>query len=87
MSTSIAKLNGHSKTLSDETVANLEASLRGSLLAPGSDAYEEARTIWNAMIDRQPALIVRRTGAADVLRPVRFTTEHNLFRLNQRIRP
>jgi hypothetical protein len=79
MGTSIATLNGDTKTLSDEAVANLEASLRGTLLAPGSDAYEEARTIWNAMIDRRPALIARCTGAADVIRSVRFATENDLL--------
>jgi FAD/FMN-containing dehydrogenase len=79
MSTSIAALNGDTTTLSDEAVANLEASLRGSLLTPESDGYDEARTIWNAMIDRWPALIARCTGAADVIRSVRFAVENDLL--------
>jgi len=79
MSTSIATLNGGTKTLSDEAVAHLEASLRGSLLTPESDGYEEARTIWNGMIDRRPALIARCTGPADVVRSVRFAVENDLL--------
>ncbi len=79
MTVSIASLNGDTRSLSDEAVAKLEASLRGSLLRPGSEGYEEARTLWNAMIDRRPALVARCTGAADVVRSVRFAAEHDLL--------
>ena len=79
MSTSIATLNGKTKNLSDEAIAKLEGSLRGSLLRPESEGYEEARTIWNAMIDRRPALIARCAGAADVIRSVRFAAENDLL--------
>jgi FAD/FMN-containing dehydrogenase len=79
MSTSIATLNGDKRDLSDELTAKLEASLRGSLLRPGSEGYDEARSIWNAMIDRRPALIVRCAGGADVMRSVRFAAENHLL--------
>ncbi|HET9233129.1 MAG TPA: FAD-dependent oxidoreductase, partial [Candidatus Eisenbacteria bacterium] len=52
--------------------------LRGSLVTPGSLEYESARTVWNAMIDRRPAAIVRCQGAQDIMRTVRFASEHDL---------
>ena len=56
----------------------LAAQLRGALLRPGEAAYEESRTIWNAMIDRRPALIVRCLGTADVVACVKFAREQRL---------
>jgi hypothetical protein len=58
--------------VSDSDIERFAASLRGHLLRPGSDDYDKARRIWNAMIDRNPALIVRCAGAADVVRSVNF---------------
>ena len=51
-------------------VEQLRARVRGSVLCPGHEGYDEARKIPNAMIDRRPALIVRSTGAADVVSSV-----------------
>jgi len=48
------------------------------VLRPGAAAYDEARTIWNGMIDRRPAVIVRCTGAADVIACVNFAREEGL---------
>jgi hypothetical protein len=72
MGVSALAMNGDLKTISDETIAELETALRGQLLLPQSEGYDEARTIWNAMIDRRPALIARCAGPADVIRAVRF---------------
>jgi len=55
------------------------AELRGKLLAQDGAFYDEARTIWNAMIDRRPGLIVRCAGAADVVRAVRFARDNHLL--------
>src|SRR6266536_874941 len=52
--------------------------VRGLVLQPGDDGYDEARAIWNALIDRRPALIVQPTGAADVVDAVNFAREHDL---------
>jgi hypothetical protein len=45
--------------LKQETVEGFKASLGGELLLPGDGGYDDARTIWNAMIDKRPALITR----------------------------
>jgi len=50
----------------------LRLQLRGELIEPGDDGYEDARKIWNGMIDKRPAMIVRCTGVADVIRAVKF---------------
>jgi len=70
---------GGDTTLREETIEEFQKTLRGRLLTPASPGYDEARTIWNAMIDRRPALIVRCAGAADVVQAVRFVREHKLI--------
>ncbi len=56
----------------------LRAALRGPVLLASDPGYDETRAIWNAMIDRRPALIVRCLGASDVIACVRFAREHGL---------
>ena len=56
-----------------------KASLRGRLIQPADKDYDEARKVWNGMIDRRPALIARCAGPADVLNAVRFAREHDLL--------
>ncbi|MEX3843459.1 FAD-binding oxidoreductase [Paraburkholderia sp. BR10882] len=65
-------------SLSSETIATLKSALRGEALQPGDAAYEEARQIWNAMIERRPALIVRCRGCADVRQTVALARESGL---------
>jgi FAD/FMN-containing dehydrogenase len=60
------------------TTATLKAAVRGEILAPGDPAYESARVIWNAMIDRRPALIVRCASADDVRSAIGFARENRL---------
>ena len=55
-----------------------KARLRGSLLHPGEDGYDQARKIWNGMFDRRPALIARCAGAADVISAVNFARDNKL---------
>jgi FAD/FMN-containing dehydrogenase len=47
--------------------AALQGRVRGAVLLPETSGYDEARSVWNAMIDRRPALIVRCSGVADVV--------------------
>ena len=56
----------------------LQGSLRGNVLLPQDADYEQARKIWNAMIDKRPAMIVRCAGAADVRTAVDFARERGL---------
>ncbi|MDH3207970.1 MAG: FAD-binding oxidoreductase [Gemmatimonadota bacterium] len=53
--------------------------LKGPLLVAGDAGYEESRTVWNAMIDRKPALVARCLGTADVIACVQFAREHQLL--------
>lgn len=62
----------------DSAVQNFKSALRGPLLAPGDSAYDAARTLPNAMIDRRPYRIARCAGAGDVIECVRFAREHDL---------
>ncbi|HEX9542763.1 MAG TPA: FAD-binding protein, partial [Streptosporangiaceae bacterium] len=57
---------------------NLAAVLRGSLITPGDPGYDEARAVYNAMIDKRPAAVVRCRDVADVIACVRFGREHGV---------
>jgi FAD/FMN-containing dehydrogenase len=63
---------------SDASVQQFRASLRGQLILPGDLAYDEARKIHNAMIDKKPALIVRCAGAADVIACIEFARKSSV---------
>ncbi len=77
--TKLRALDGTDEHVSDTAVKGLRGSLRGDLLAPGSSGYDEARSIWNGMIDRRPGLIARCAGAEDVREAVRFAADHGLL--------
>ena len=57
---------------------DFRATLRGTLLQPSDSDYDAARTIWNAMIDKRPALIVRCAGVADVMASIRYARTQGL---------
>jgi FAD/FMN-containing dehydrogenase len=59
-------------------VLELKGKLRGALLRPGDPGYDDARKVWNGMIDRRPALIARCAGPADVIQAVGFARERGL---------
>ena len=59
-------------------VDGFKAALRGHVLRPGDDAYDEGRKLWNGMFDRRPALIARCAGTADVISAVTFARDHGL---------
>jgi FAD/FMN-containing dehydrogenase len=70
--------NGQTIQIASEAVEALRARHRGPLLLPGAADYDTARTIWNAMIDRRPALVARCQDAADVVAGVDFARERGL---------
>src|SRR6266511_4663820 len=65
--------------LDADTVQGFSERVRGPVLRAGDPGYDDARAIWNGLIDRRPALIVRCTGAADVVDAVNFAREQNLL--------
>ena len=79
MAVNIRTSSGTSIMLPDDMVDQLRASLQGQLLSAGAPGYDEARTIWNAMIDRHPALIARCASTDDVTHAVRFARENTLL--------
>jgi FAD/FMN-containing dehydrogenase len=60
-------------------LADLRAIVRGRVLLRGDDGYDAARTVWNAMIDRHPAVIVRAACVDDIVTSVGFAREHGLL--------
>jgi hypothetical protein len=62
-----------------ETWKELKNSLTGALLLPESENYDESRAIWNGMIDRKPACIVKCANVNDVVAAVNFGREHQLL--------
>ena len=72
-------LDGTTTTLAREALEAFRAAFRGPLLTSGDAGYDDVRQIWNAMIDRRPALIARCTGTADVVQAVRLAREHRLL--------
>jgi FAD/FMN-containing dehydrogenase len=65
--------------VSAEELSALRVALRGAACLPGEAGHEEARSIWNAMFDRHPGLVVRCVGAGDVMRAVSFARRHGLL--------
>jgi FAD/FMN-containing dehydrogenase len=64
--------------ISQSVVNDLKSRLRGPLLQSGDAGYDDARSVWNAMIDRRPALIARCLGVTDVIACVHAAREHGL---------
>lgn len=55
-----------------------KAGFQGEVLRPGDGEYDSARAIWNAMIDKRPAVIARCSSTADVVRSVNFARDNTL---------
>jgi FAD/FMN-containing dehydrogenase len=67
-----------SSAMSATTALELEAAFQGQQFRPGDDGYDGARAVYNAMIDKRPALIARCTGVADVVDAVNLAREKRL---------
>lgn len=72
-------LSGQEIDLSDGKLDELKMRLQGEILEPGEDGYDNSRSVWNGMIDRRPAFVIRCLGVADVIACVRFAREHDLL--------
>ena len=62
-----------------DRIERFQASFRGELSQPADFAYEKARKIWNASIDKHPGIIARCAGTADVMAAVNFARENGLL--------
>jgi FAD/FMN-containing dehydrogenase len=76
--TEVATLSGTTE-LGETLVRDFGRRLAGRLLLPEDAGYDDARTIWNRMIDRRPALIAQCAGVDDVIEAVCFAREHDLL--------
>jgi FAD/FMN-containing dehydrogenase len=72
-------LTGATTTLLRAELAELASAMRGALLLPDQRGYDEARKVWNGMIDKRPALIARCAAPSDVMLAVNFAREHQLL--------
>ena len=75
----VATLDGAEAMLSESVIEEFRVSFGGPLIQPGDEAYEQARNVWNANIDKRPALIAQCIGVADVIDAVNFARENNLL--------
>jgi FAD/FMN-containing dehydrogenase len=75
----IVTAEGSDAIIEEAAVADFAAGLRGPLLRPGEAGYDQARVVWNGMIDRRPALIARCAGVADIIAAVRFARTHGVL--------
>jgi FAD/FMN-containing dehydrogenase len=76
---SLTNLESGTTTVSAAEIEALATQLRGNILTENDEDYNSARSIWNAMVDRRPGIIVRCAGAADVVRAVNFSRDHGLL--------
>ncbi|AVA37402.1 MULTISPECIES: FAD-binding oxidoreductase [Cupriavidus] len=64
--------------LTTDHIDMLRHAVRGKVLLPADAGYETARTVWNATVDRRPAIIVQCSGTADVMQAVGFARDRGL---------
>jgi FAD/FMN-containing dehydrogenase len=61
-----------------EAITGIRHTVKGGVLTPGENGYDEARRIWNAMIDRRPAIVVQPVEAGDVAAAIRWARDNAL---------
>ncbi len=65
--------------LDSAAIENLVSRIRGEIILPSNEKYDETRKVYNGMIDKHPGMIVRCTDVADVISAVKFGKEHGLL--------
>jgi FAD/FMN-containing dehydrogenase len=79
MTVNVSRMTSDTLPIDDAALETLRTDFRGPLLQPGDEGYDSTRQVWNAMIDRRPALIARCTGVVDVMQAVEFARRHDLL--------
>ena len=72
-------VNAAGSGIPDSEVAAFASSLRGDVITPGDPGYDDARHVFNGMIDRRPGLIARPADTSDIQKAVKFARAHNLL--------
>ena len=75
----VAGRSGGVVTLAPEQLDQLTSRFQGPLLGPGDEGWDDAVLVWNGMVAKVPAVVVRPTSAADVAEAVRFAANHDLL--------
>jgi hypothetical protein len=65
-------------SINPRALQDFKASLHGGVIDPNDEGYESARRVWNGMVDKHPALIVRCVDVSDVIRAVQFARRQDL---------
>jgi hypothetical protein len=76
---SAIRITGETIKFDEKIIKELKERLGEKLILPWDESYDETRKLWNAMIDKKPALIVQCKGVADVVDSVNFARENNLL--------
>jgi FAD/FMN-containing dehydrogenase len=76
---SLKTLDGGHADIETAAIETLNTGLRGAIFEAGAPEYETARTLWNAMVDRAPGLVVQARGASDVRAAINFARAHDLL--------
>jgi len=75
----VATTTGSKITLDEATIESFKGSLRGELYLPSDSGYDDARKLYNAMIDKRPAFIIQCAGVADVIAAINLGKGHQLL--------
>ena len=75
----VTTTTGAHTMLEEAAVEGFKSNLRGEVLCPGDEGYDEARKVWNGMVDKNPSIIARCAGVADVINSVNFARTNNLL--------
>jgi hypothetical protein len=75
----ISRYTGGVVELTSDRLEDLRARLQGEVLLPDDADYDTARTVWNAAVDKRPALIARCVDATDVAEAVKFARRHDIL--------
>ena len=79
MTVSLTGLDGSRHDADDAAVDHLRDNVSGAVVMEGGQGYDEARTLWNAMVDRKPGLVIRAANSADIQAAVNFARDNGFL--------